>query len=541
MAHMQRINRCAFLASLGLSVNLIWCTLVGHAMGFSATSGELGLPANSRLFFLLGIFLVGTAFVVAPRFLREHDRPLAYVLPFASSMGTACFALAARQSLFPPAFLAVAGLIVFGVGYFWIVARYNLLLARTQTFACAAWCIVAALAVESLVLPFFEAFVPPLAQIVTAITLPLVSALLFEGSRKAAIAASAEEVDAVKDTSPGSRTEHANLPRLPRRTMFPHGSGHWRNLLVLVVSVSLLLATVRSFSAIGLWGESPSTGIDVFANLLLWAGSTVLLALFTGIALVKTTRWNLKTRFQPAILVVICGLFLVAAQQSPTQGTMHIVNELMRLDDSCAHVLFWVVVIATIDALPLPSYRVMGVAAIAYAACSMLWVFLLGSGTLVNGVIVLVIVYVLTVAAMHSEWLGAAREETAADSNRQPSNNQPSSSDAVHLPLPGAGKDAPPAQNHKQAALSGRQVSQIITSRCQSLAAERRLSPRETEVFILLAQGRTRTLIQEELVLAENTVKTHIAHIYTKLGVNNRQDMMDLVLGFSDNAQAAAD
>ncbi len=541
MARMQRINRCALLASLGLSVNLIWCTLAGHAMGFSATSGELGLPANSRLFFLLGIFLVGAAFVVAPRFLREHDRPLAYMLPFASSVGTACFALAARQSLFPPAVLAIAGLIVFGIGYFWIVARYNLLLARTQTFACAAWCIVAALAVESLVLPFFEAFVPPLAQIVTAIALPLVSALLFEGTRRAAIAASANEADTAKDMPSSGRTEHANLPRLPRRTMLPHDSSHWRNLLVLVVSVSLLLATVRSFSAIGLWGESPSTGIDVFADLVLWAGSTALLALFTGIALVKTTRWNLKTRFQPAILVVICGLFLVAAQQSPAQDTVHIVNELMRLDDSCAHVLFWVVVIATIDALPLPSYRVMGIAAIAYAACSMLWVFLLGNGTLVNGVIVLVIVYVLTVAAMHSEWLGAAREETDADSNRPPNSKQPSASDPATPSLANAGKNASPAQGTRAAALSGRQVSQIITSRCQSLAAERKLSPRETEVFILLAQGRTRTLIQEELVLAENTVKTHIAHIYAKLGVNNRQDMMDLVLGFSDNAQPTAD
>ena len=56
-------------------------------------------------------------------------------------------------------------------------------------------------------------------------------------------------------------------------------------------------------------------------------------------------------------------------------------------------------------------------------------------------------------------------------------------------------------------------------------------------MFILLAQGRTRALIQEELVLAENTVKTHIAHIYAKLDVNNRQDMMDLVLGASSDGK----
>ena len=63
------------------------------------------------------------------------------------------------------------------------------------------------------------------------------------------------------------------------------------------------------------------------------------------------------------------------------------------------------------------------------------------------------------------------------------------------------------------------------------LAAQYRLTPRETEVFKLLAQGRTRAYIQEELVLSVSTVKTHVSHIYAKLGVHDRQGMMDLVLG----------
>ena len=49
-------------------------------------------------------------------------------------------------------------------------------------------------------------------------------------------------------------------------------------------------------------------------------------------------------------------------------------------------------------------------------------------------------------------------------------------------------------------------------------------------MLYLLAQGRTRTFIQEELVLSVSTVKTHISHIYTKLGVHDRQGIMDLVL-----------
>ena len=79
--------------------------------------------------------------------------------------------------------------------------------------------------------------------------------------------------------------------------------------------------------------------------------------------------------------------------------------------------------------------------------------------------------------------------------------------------------------------MTGEHVSRAIADRCKDIAVAYKLSPRETEVFILLAQGRTRTLIQDELVLAENTVKTHIAHIYAKLGVANRQEMMDRVLG----------
>lgn len=536
MTQAPRVNRCALLCSLGLAVNLIWCTLAGHAIGFSATPSELGLFVNSRLFFLLGIFVVGAAFAVAPRTLREHDRPLTYVLPLASSVGTACFALAARQSVFPPVVLAVAGLIVFGMGYFWIVARYNLLLARTQTFACAAWCIVFALAAEALVLPLFEAFVPPVWQIVTAIALPLISALLFEGARRAAIATSAAELDRAENDLPNSKPAQTSLPVQPRRTSPLHHSSEQRSLIILVVSVSLLLATVRSFSAIGLWGESPTVESDPLISLLFWVGSTLLLALFALAALVKTSHWSLRARFQPAILVVICGLFLIAAQQSPADAMSPIVNELMRLDDSCAHVLFWVVVIAAIDALPLPSYRVMGIAAIAYAACSMLWVLLLGSGTLVNGVIVLVIIYVLTVAAMHGEWFGLGQSNGTDGEQTEVSNEC-----VLGAPAPGmsalgsnGGASFPTVQT---TVLSGRQVSQIITSRCQDLAVEKRLSPRETEIFILLAQGRTRTLIQEELVLAENTVKTHIAHIYGKLGVNNRQDMMDLVLGEADKGQ----
>jgi DNA-binding NarL/FixJ family response regulator len=49
-----------------------------------------------------------------------------------------------------------------------------------------------------------------------------------------------------------------------------------------------------------------------------------------------------------------------------------------------------------------------------------------------------------------------------------------------------------------------------------------RLSPRELEVFQLLARGMSNREIAGHLIVGETTVKTHVAHILTKLGVRDR-------------------
>ena len=84
------------------------------------------------------------------------------------------------------------------------------------------------------------------------------------------------------------------------------------------------------------------------------------------------------------------------------------------------------------------------------------------------------------------------------------------------------------------AELSGERVSapqdhRSIDERCDVIGQQRNLTPRELEVMKMLCKGRTKSYIAETLYLTENTVRSHTKHIYTKLDVHSKQELMDLV------------
>ncbi|QNS04028.1 response regulator [Streptomyces xanthii] len=92
-------------------------------------------------------------------------------------------------------------------------------------------------------------------------------------------------------------------------------------------------------------------------------------------------------------------------------------------------------------------------------------------------------------------------------------------------------KDAPREElfTAVRAAAEGRTVlspavaSRLVTAvRTPAASADETLSAREREVLLLVSKGTSNKEIARELFISEATVKTHLTHIYAKLGVKDR-------------------
>lgn len=67
-----------------------------------------------------------------------------------------------------------------------------------------------------------------------------------------------------------------------------------------------------------------------------------------------------------------------------------------------------------------------------------------------------------------------------------------------------------------------------LDQRAQELAKAHRLTAREAEVGCLLARGRSASYIADELGISLHTVRGYIKDVYAKLGIHDRQELIDL-------------
>lgn len=513
------INASTVLASVGFGLTLTWCMLASHTIGFTSSTLGVETLVNPRMFYLSGILLLAVAYIAAPGAFKRADRALRYVLPLLSAFATACFGLAYHQTLFDATTLAVGSLFVVGIGFFWFLARYILMLARTQGFKRAVGAIAGGLIVKLPLVPLIGFLVSPELQVVVAISLPIVSALVFE----AACALARSDAERRGEAGEGDLSEHRTVYGVPisPRTAAPTSQTFRRNALTLIAVSAILLAVIRSVSFLGLWGDAVASASLSSALLVAFVVPAVFLVAFAYFVLVRMADFTLTMRFQPAMLLILAGFFVVALQASPDSDSLPFLTDVIQIDELFAHLLYWTVIVTALDALDIPSYRVIGMGEAIFAAASIAWMLLLGDAEVSSNIFVLLAIYVVVIGAMYATWLGGKRrmEDSAAE---RASLLESDACDEPAGPADGVGSFDGTVQVNSP-------LVKTVADTCLSMAKRYALSPRETEVFVLLAQGRTRAFIQDELVLSNSTVKTHVSHIYAKMDVRDRQQMMDLI------------
>ncbi len=61
-----------------------------------------------------------------------------------------------------------------------------------------------------------------------------------------------------------------------------------------------------------------------------------------------------------------------------------------------------------------------------------------------------------------------------------------------------------------------------------------KISSREREIVDLICKGKTNKQIEKELFISLDTVKSHIYHIYKKIGVRSRIQLINFFNTFKD-------
>jgi DNA-binding CsgD family transcriptional regulator len=179
------------------------------------------------------------------------------------------------------------------------------------------------------------------------------------------------------------------------------------------------------------------------------------------------------------IIVAGCLAYLVNEYALPlAYPSERIVIEAIEL---FGHLVMWTIVVASIKWLSTSPFRIMGGVAVMYSILAIAWMYFFEDSSNFIPALVLIVVYVVAFFLAITP-LGV--RETA------------------------------------------RAVSEDIYG---SIAERYGLTQREREILTFLAQGRNRPYIQQKLHLADGTVKTHTSHIYAKLDIHTKQELIDLI------------
>lgn len=441
------------------------------------TPGALGAGLNATV--LVSGALTALALALA------HPRPGILKMLACASFSLACPLMMAAQSS-APAWFAPIGLVAAGVATGASYMLFGLFFMALGTRA-AIGAMAGTVVIASLVCAMLAAFAPAASELITwAVPVALV-AILLELAHRVTPAGQGTA------SAPPARPA-ANASRLVR----------------LLVALCANNVVIRMLD--GVVYAQGRTGVTVFACFA--AQFAVGAAVYTLFTLSQQPARRLALAYRCVLPVMAVGFLCLALWQSPA-------NTVSMALIYCSHELFeiafWVALVALAITAPRPQLVLglgIGGVLVSMAAGQVVgrWLF---AGDLASAAATLTLIALVSVVGLLMVTIVVLPESLMLS--------------IVQNTDPDAGQHAGNEPRPTASESGGSSPDSARNAAVAALASDRGLTPRETDVFTLLACGFNVPAIMERLGISRGTANTHVASIYKKLDVHSQQDLVKLV------------
>jgi DNA-binding CsgD family transcriptional regulator len=256
-----------------------------------------------------------------------------------------------------------------------------------------------------------------------------------------------------------------------------------------------------------------------FEYTLLFSIGGLAATVIIGLTIILRRSFTMENLYKPALFLCVIGYAISPAFGAGTPWPFIVVS----IGYTLFEILVWVILSELANRFQYTSVQVFGIGRALVLAVGMLAGFLLsnimaGVGALDIQTLIFISATAVSMIVITLGFILPDRvlESFEADNQVDPYQHN-------------EGRGWLPIDSRQKNTRDGRQQKLPMLARCQLIGKYHHLSPREVDVFYLLACGRNAARIQEELVISAGTVNTHLRHVYQKLGVHTQQELIDLM------------
>lgn len=468
------------LAATALALSDIWFDMAGHGTAFMAVNRSLSdSVSDGHTLFLVGMLALVGLQALAPSWFERHFCATLWGATALGVVAAAAFCLASGS--YPP--LAVGAVLAIGFANALQLNYALLLLSVSADRRLVVFVAACAVAAKTLAVSGANHLAVPVQQALF-ITVPVAFSLCCVASRRLQASSGIPPASGMKFQKPLSTV------------MFG-----------ILLASSVVFATTRAVSSMGFWGTDYAlAGFSPLASALATAGFLALC--YITIANLNT---NLLFRFLPGLMVLFMAYgFLYAGVGERLGLSASDLDVVSQYAELYGEVYAWAIILLAVRTLPMAPLRVISLQFVLYCVVEIALQLCLERFDSAAMVIV-ILCFCPVMAVLMGVLYRFYGTQGFGPEDRSVKPGEVARADGPTAPCDGEGADGP-------------------LERRLCFARAHGLSDRETEVFLLLAQGRSRRFIADELFITEGTVSKHSQRIYEKLGVHSKQELLSVVL-----------